>query len=160
MPNHVWNTLTVSGEKDEVTKFVEFAEGEYPWREGNESWNEDVEREIDKLSCNSFIPAPQEAINNYSNVGYEWCIKIWGTKWGCYDVSIEGNSSGTSVWYGFNTAWSPPVPVVYKMIEMFPDLRFCLHFREGATGFQGWVKGVKGIVTVDKTASYSWQEGG
>lgn len=38
---------------------------------------------------------------------YLWCINNWGTKWDVNAVDIWGQED-TEVWFGFQTAWSPP----------------------------------------------------
>lgn len=47
---------------------------------------------------------------------YEWSIRNWGTKWNSYNNSFDGES------IVFDTAWTPPHPVLLKMSEMFPDI--------------------------------------
>ena len=46
---------------------------------------------------------------------YSWCTCSWGTKWNAYDLNSDGNS------LSFHTAWSPPLPVIRKLAECFPD---------------------------------------
>lgn len=149
MPNHVFNVLKVSGPKQEVNRFILHAEGLYPW---------DTANKLELLSCASFIPPPKDAIENYGEIGYHWAVANWGTKWGCYD--IDRHIGKRSVLYIFQSAWSPPVPVIYRMVMNFPKLRFSLHYREGAMGFQGWVKGYKGQITMNKDAEYRGCYGG
>ncbi len=51
---------------------------------------------------------------------YEWCIRNWGTKWNACDPDWcleEG------ILY-FQTAWSPPIPVIEALAEKYPDLEF------------------------------------
>lgn len=55
---------------------------------------------------------------------YDWANNNWGTKWdikgdiGLNDVDTESCS------FTFNTAWSPPEPIVDKLRDMFPELTF------------------------------------
>lgn len=64
--------------------------------------------------------------DGYNSGGYEWCIQHWGTKWGFCDTARYIRPR--SVVYTFNTAWSPPVPLIEKMSDMFPKLTFILNF--------------------------------
>jgi hypothetical protein len=41
--------------------------------------------------------------------GSVWCVENWGTKWNSYDGNV------TNVGIGFNTAWSPPTPVIVAL---------------------------------------------
>ena len=76
---------------------------------------------------------------------YSWNVRNWGTKW---DVSvgddekypdtelIEDMNNGEDQWlvYKFNTAWSPPHPVVAKLSKLVPNCVVTLDYEEE----QGW----------------------
>lgn len=54
---------------------------------------------------------------------YDWRNKHWGTKWdikGDCGNDIVDDDTCTLI---FQTAWSPPEPIVYKLQEMFPKLQ-------------------------------------
>lgn len=58
---------------------------------------------------------------------YDWAQKNWGTKWGCYDNEIDGET------LRFSTAWGLfDISILDKLAEDFPE--FNLHFEEE----QGW----------------------
>lgn len=58
---------------------------------------------------------------------YDWAHYIWGTKWGCYDNDIDGQT------LTFATAWSLFEPAILnKLAQDFPD--FILAYQEE----QGW----------------------
>lgn len=58
---------------------------------------------------------------------YEWAFKNWGTKWGCYDNEIDGET------LRFSTAWGLfDISILDKLAEDFPE--FNLYFEEE----QGW----------------------
>ena len=52
---------------------------------------------------------------------YDWSIANWGTKWDAYDISLEREPNGRLV-YVFDTAWSPPTPIVEQLMETFPGI--------------------------------------
>jgi hypothetical protein len=56
----------------------------------------------------------------------EWVVKNWGTKWDFHDCKIEG--SADMVVYCFGTAYGPPILVIEKMAELYPNLSFLLSF--------------------------------
>ena len=62
-----------------------------------------------------------KAYNNLKKYGhtdwYSWCSKEWGTKWNAYSIA-----SGFA-FIEFETAWSPPTPVINKLARMFPFIR-------------------------------------
>ena len=58
---------------------------------------------------------------------YDWAYNNWGTKWGCYDNEIDGET------LRFSTAWGLfNISILDKLAEDFPE--FNLHFEEE----QGW----------------------
>ena len=69
----------------------------------------------------------RQAIRNTEKYGwptwYEWNINNWGTKWNAcgyddeYDYSHEEQLT-------FDTAWSPPHPILEKLSEKYPAIRF------------------------------------
>jgi len=83
--------------------------------------------------------------------GYNWCTKYWGTKWNALgDVELSDTKEHSSMGYeddktsvlematmDFNTAWSPPTPIIKKLGEMYPDLAFYLKFWESGAAFKG-----------------------
>ena len=52
---------------------------------------------------------------------YDWSCANWGTKWDAYDIDFERDSDGRLI-YVFDTAWSPPVPIVEELMEIFPGI--------------------------------------
>jgi len=147
MPNHVYNVMKISGPLKELKAFKDFAEGKNPWSQQEQ-----------ELCCAKFIPPPQTAIDDYNDFGYDFCRKEWGTKWGCYNVQVELYKRSLIYW--FDSAWSPPCPVVKVMSKKFKTLLFNLHYRECGMCFQGWLKCKGGEVLLDKKADYHGKEGG
>ncbi|MBR0510000.1 MAG: hypothetical protein IJJ85_07760 [Clostridia bacterium] len=68
------------------------------------------------------------AFHNFLQYGaptwYEWCIQNWGTKWGAcgYELGMDYGTNCKALW--FETAWSPPVPVIEELARRFPELEF------------------------------------
>jgi hypothetical protein len=82
---------------------------------------------------------------------YAWNVRNWGTKWDVAvsdgdeypDTEIVSEDSGiavlehgtiTELSYKFNTAWSPPEPIVSHLSEQYPKVSFTLEYQEE----QGW----------------------
>jgi hypothetical protein len=77
-------------------------------------------------------PYPQIK-DGYNSGGYDWCISHWGTKWGFCESELHEHKG--HIGYTFDTAWSPPEPLIQKMSQMFPKLKFELHYEcEGGDG--------------------------
>lgn len=85
---------------------------------------------------------------------YDWNIKNWGTKWNASDSEEKGGK------ITFQTAWSPPVPVILATSKQFPKLEFVLRFWEGGAGFQGIFKARAGEVMENETRGYKGHRGG
>lgn len=69
---------------------------------------------------------------------YHWSIANWGTKWNACDVTQDHIGERGFIIY-FDTAWSPPVPVVEALIDRFPEADIRLSYMEPGVGFAGEV---------------------
>jgi hypothetical protein len=65
--------------------------------------------------CQTLIPMPEELEGTTG--WYDWRLEHWGTKWGIYNATCERMDANTLV-LSFDTAWSPPIPVFDKLVEM------------------------------------------
>jgi hypothetical protein len=171
MPNWCENDLTITGKPEELQRFLDFAKG----IDGGEET---------ALDFNQFIPYPEEyrklneaakewrkqhpeapwtdrPRDGYNQGGYEWCIENWGTKWTAMatideDYDLE---DGELVMH-FDTAWSPPLPVIKKASELFPALQFDLRYFECGVGFNGVYRCQGGQVEEDRVGDYFGGRGG
>lgn len=87
--------------------------------------------------------------------GYHWNVVNWGTKWDIYhdDLTAEviGWTKGCEkIYFEFETAWSPPIDWLIKVVEMFPELHFKFHYEESGCYFAGDVYGEGGSCTIDE----------
>lgn len=141
MPNNCWNTLVVKGTKDDVDKFYSSHIRDSPFEDG-----EYIKERI--LDFNTVIPEPFDARTGEEYNWYGWRCENWGTKWNSYDcLVIYNNHSHTEVSIDFFTAWSPPEPVIKKLIEMYPSLSFCLDYEETGECYAGILEGSNGKIT-------------
>lgn len=99
----------------------------------------------------------EEALSFKGNNWYDWNVRNWGTKW---DVAVsnddkypdtvlhEHKSEGEDQWlvYGFNTAWSPPVPAMGKLSALVPNCVLTLEYQE-EQGWGGELEFVNGQIT-------------
>lgn len=47
---------------------------------------------------------------------YDWCCEHWGTKWNAYsDKKVDDDT------ISFETAWAPPLPIMVKLSELYPN---------------------------------------
>ena len=93
----------------------------------------DIKKKIfnskDELDFQKIIPMPKSEEENW----YDWSIDNWGTKWNASteDVDIDDDR----IYIRFNTAWSPPIPIIKKLHEMFDSEEVMItgHYEE-----EGW----------------------
>ena len=64
---------------------------------------------------------------------YDWNISNWGTKWNAINSHLERMGEDVAI-YNFDTAWSPPMPVIDKLRKLFPTMGFFYRYEEE----QGW----------------------
>jgi len=148
MPNWCDNTLTVTGQKDELKKFRKIAlfdgvfkmdrlhptptallEVKAPNSYFGDDENEKKEHE----------KAVKKLVDKYGFTDwYYWRLSNWGTKW---DVSEDSqniiNDDDNEISVSFSTAWSSPTEWVKKAAKKFPNLRFQLSYMEEGMGFCG-----------------------
>jgi hypothetical protein len=103
-------------------------------------------------------PFTDSVPDGYNHGGYEWCIANWGTKWGFCDVEREVRPR--SIIFTFQTAWSPPEPLIRKLGEMFPKLEFTLKYYECGGGFSGKLHIKDGEINEEYNDNYRGNRGG
>ena len=109
MPNWSFNHLQIIGRQDEIDKCLNC-----------------VKTKESAFDFNTVIPEPE---NNPD--WYTWRCEHWGTKWNAQPASgdtivAETIPGGVAMW--FDTAWSPPVPVLLELSKQFPELEFQIYF--------------------------------
>ena len=163
MPNHCSQDLFVYGKEIFVIDFMEFSQ------EG-----------LEVLSANKYIPYPENfkkmdemaalareqgnyIKDGFNSGGYQWCIDNWGTKWGIYRsnlVSYKLAGSRSRATYYFESAWSPPIPVIHKMSDKYPAVRFLLKYYERGAQFKGIFEIKGGKILRDLKEDYHGHRGG
>jgi hypothetical protein len=66
---------------------------------------------------------------------FEKSLDNWGTKWNVSDCDIKADDKSITVW--FETAWSPPTPIMEALTKKYAALSFTLEYSEGGVGFRG-----------------------
>lgn len=94
----------------------------------------------------------------FSNGGCNWCVEHWGTKWGfCNWVHVRTERTISA---SFETAWSPPLPLIEAFARRFPDLRFTLRYYEGGMQFQGIFVVKNDQILTNEESKYTGCRGG
>ena len=77
----------------------------------------------------------------------DWRINNWGTKWNAYETDIDCFDG--SVVLSFYTANQGAIPVIKKLVEMFPNLEFFYKYADEVIAYNcGEVYGVDGSCSV------------
>jgi hypothetical protein len=138
MPNWCMCELKVKGKNGEIQKFLK-----------------DIHSETDEniFDFERIIPTPKELLDNSKSPNelkmaenekkygardwYAWRKKNWGTKWNtdCQKDALQLKDEMCSL--VFDTAWTPPCPIIDKLSEMFPTLYFEMTYYEGGQAFAG-----------------------
>jgi hypothetical protein len=157
MPNWCDNNLTVTGDAEAIKRFVAGIT------------NEDGSIEILK----NLVPFPTEleggdildhngnAVGQaFTDEGYNWCLRNWGTKWGDIETEITVNDDYLVLKY--ETAWSPALAGIERISRLFPTLTFQTDWVEeglqsiGAASYQD---GRESVYDVPESDFPSWEEG-
>jgi len=144
MPNHVTNRLTIIGDVEELLKIA--AGPDANGKTGH------------AISFNTFIPMPPDILRGDVGVRetrpnwYRWSIDNWGTKWDAYDVNIQPTDNGAVI--TLDTAWSPPIPVINKIAELFPHLSIVHEFVDEGWNFAGETRYEKGQPVYQKEGDH------
>ena len=173
MPNWVYNGLTIEGKPESVKALMEQLNQPFKmvhdhWNMETMSqekklttysnpvfafWNIIITTDMEAYWAE---PAKREGgqIAFDSDHWYDWNIRNWGTKWDVAvsnddkypDTNMEDTVNGENhvVHYNFNTAWSRPLPVLFKLSEQYPDLLFT-HSYEEETGWGGEMEILRGV---------------
>ena len=156
MPNWCDNNLTVTGDAEAIKRFVA------------DITNEDESIEILK----NLVPFPMELEGKeitykdgnvfgraFTDEGYSWCLRNWGTKWGDCETEITVNDDYLVLRY--QTAWSPALAGIERISRLFPTLTFQTDWVEeglqsiGAASYQD---GRESVYDVPEEDFPSWEE--
>jgi len=169
MPNHVENELRVYGKLPRIAEvFSRYKSTEehldadkvIPYPEEFRDMDAAHKRLVEQAQA-GLIPWDEayKSKDGYNSGGYDWCVTNWGTKWGMYRTS-EPVFYKRSAYVFFESAWSPPLPVIYQMSRDFPDLLFVLRYWEGGVGFKGDYRCKGGEIIIDHEFEYRGGRGG
>jgi hypothetical protein len=170
MPNWVYNSLDVAGSEQDIANLKKqlnqpfsithdsynIETGEYEKKPTSYSnpvfgfWNVIRPTDLEAYFGEQPKHDPDKPVSFDSNHWYDWNVRNWGTKWevGVHDddrypdteIMDEGKDF---ISYRFNTAWSPPLPIVGELSVQYPNLTFTLSYEE-ETGWGGEVVFVNG----------------
>lgn len=128
MPN--WCSNKVSMRFDSAEQYAEFVDRLI------QKENLDEFEEQNKL-FDTFVPTPQELVDDDKGGWYGWRVENWGTKWNPTIYSMTMDDELRTIVMSMDTAWAPPVEFFTKLTEIYPSLEIVLHYVEEGMGFMG-----------------------
>jgi len=131
VPNYCENSLVVTGPRRDLGRFVAA-----------------VEADDEVFSFTAILPDPNGLDGR--DAWRTWRQMHWGTRWDASEAE-RSRPQPTRVVYYFETAWTPPIPVVEAAGLRWPQLRFTLSFAEPGNDFAGQVT-VQGEEKLDELA--------
>ena len=152
MPNWCSNDLVITGKPKMLNKLLKQVT----------TTASEAGDEATSFDFNKVIPRP-------ANVDwYSWSIENWGTKWNACDISFLSNGDwldhyDDSTWESgevtitFQTAWSPPVPVLTQLSKDNPSVKIVHKFYETGAGFYGTYEYKKGMITVEEQGNFGME---
>lgn len=114
MSNHVTHRVRLHGSEEDCKRFYEqfFRDGGF-----------DFETVLPQPECVKRTQRGSQAyaIQCLRETGfeswYQWCKHYWGTKSNAYQTEVVSPSE-----FVFQTAWSPPIPVLAEMAKRMPGI--------------------------------------
>ena len=132
MPNHCYNKIIIYG--DEASKIASELKSEETVFDFSKVL---PEPDYDKVEVKSTFPQEDEKEDFRMPKWWDWRIQNWGTKSNSYDDHVDTVDDET-VEYTFNTAWSPPEPVIEKLREKYPDVSITAFYDEPGMEIAGY----------------------
>jgi len=149
MPNWTANQLTVEGDKDEITRFLDSVKSpvqDFDFNQiipmpkillntGSGAWEIDGQRVSSWYAEEGgkrrlFTPEEQQELESIGhNNWYSWSVANWGCKWNATNLEVDSDSYEDEAVIEFNTPWSPPTPILLALREQYPTLEFKLRYR-------------------------------
>lgn len=144
MPNDCENKLIIKGTKEQLDSFIS-------------KHIKTKKYDIVYLDFNTIIPEPEKEedcekefiVDDKAHIEFDedkpwfnWyryhCAK-WGTKWNSYEGTLNYNTEDCEIILWFMTAWNPCIPIINKLLEMYPDLIFDYYYYEPGAQFAGGI---------------------
>jgi hypothetical protein len=161
MPNWVTNKLIISADEESIREMKAQLAQPYEVGEAGEKegafllWNIIRPLDLDAYFSNKTVQTSSDPsdlmdfVEKFNrdvaekNDWYNWNLRNWGTKWDA-NSSVEWSTDPCMLFYGFDTAWSPPVQAIDKLAMQYPNAALTLTAIDEGMGFAcelGWANG-------------------
>ena len=170
MPNWCDNQLSITGPNSVIDKIEKIVKDDDS-HENNGLLNffHPMPKELEgTTSPSSSAKKPQPMIEGF-DCWYDWRVHNWSTKWEVcefYGVDrqyhSEQNEGESTITFGFDSAWAPPIGAYEKFIEDNSDCSLKAWYYEGGCDFMGeWDNGIDDCFAPSdyKSTDDFWQDG-
>ena len=151
MPNWCDNQLSITGPNSVIDKIEKIVKAEDTHENtGLLHFFHPMPKELEgTTSPSSSAKKPQPMIEGF-DCWYDWRCHNWSTKWEVcefYGVDrqyhSEQNEGESTITFGFDSAWAPPIGAYEKFIEDNSDCSLKAWYYEGGCDFMGeWNNGI------------------
>ena len=121
--NALYYYLMTTGNEDMVGKLLSFPQ----------LYSMDIYKDKTEKELSDYKMLGEEIFNIAQQCGaidwYDWRIINWGTKWNAYETDIDCPCDG-SIELHFQTANNGVIPIIEKLVEMFPNLEFVYKYAD------------------------------
>ena len=111
-----------------------------------------------KSRANGIYDWSKRPRDGFNQGGCDWCRANWGTKWNAYNIIREFRIK--SLFYSFQSAWSPPIPVITRLAQIFPQLRIKLKYFERGMAYKGIFEVQGNRIIQESYSDYHGSRGG
>jgi hypothetical protein len=144
MPNHVYQTATITGPADVIATLTTMAQEGQSIIKHYVPLPDDATKEVTHTNPDGTTTT----YSAFSDNGYNTALELWGTKWADYDIDLI-NSTPTELNIRFQSAWSPAIEGWRKVSEM-TGINLLISYEEEGCGFIGACYIANGTVVADK----------
>lgn len=144
MPNWCQNTLSIKGTKEQIIEFNKryLPNGDFsfeniiPSPQTQEECPEDcIIHNEEEANKHHFSWDPTQPKNWFN--WYDWNCYYWGCKWDVSRASVLQMENSIEIL--FDTPWTPPIPVIEKLIKDNPQLEIECEYFEPNMWFAGTI---------------------
>ena len=121
MPNWCANYIVIKGDPKSLMDLKTKLRTEHETNTG---------LKVDWFDFNQIVPEPADIGESW----HDWRLENWGTKWPANCTEPPRQEMPGELKYVFDTAWSPPMAVLYTLMFEHPELEISIYASEPGNG--------------------------
>ena len=134
MPNHCHNRVEIYGEPEELAKIKKQVKTKETLFDFTKIY---PEPDYEKIEVTPTFEKDEEDDFRMPS-WWDWRVQNWGTKWNSYECALELDDLDM-LRYTFDTAWGPPVGVIDKLRELYPEVGVTAFYDEPGMEVAGYL---------------------